>query len=104
MNLSSKFQLETGQIVFDPRGQVEAEQKPLAPRVVSLTDLRLGVLDNTKWNGGKLLRKIVALLEQEVTFAQVRYYQKESFSKHADPELINRIAAENDVVITAIGD
>ncbi len=100
----SPIQLETGQIVYDPRGHVEAKPQPLAPRVPSLTDLRLGVLDNTKWNGGNLLRKTIALLEQEAHFREVHYYKKESFSKNAAPELIDQIAAENDAVITAIGD
>ena len=100
----SSFQLETGQVVFDPRGIVEAESKSLAPRVSSLTDLRLGVLDNTKWNGGNLLRKVVALLEEDESFPEIHFYKKESFSKNAALELIDQIALENDVVITAIGD
>ena len=37
-------------------------------------------------------------------FAAVNYYRKESFSKAADPALIAQIAAENDIVLTAIGD
>ena len=37
-------------------------------------------------------------------FAAVNYYRKESFSKPADPALIAKIAAENDIVLTAIGD
>jgi hypothetical protein len=100
----SSFQLKTGQIVYDPRGLVESEVKPLAPRLSSLTNLQLGVLDNTKWNGGKLLRKIIALLAQEGVSVDVHYYKKESFSKNAAPELIDQIAAENEAVITAIGD
>ncbi len=96
--------LDTGQIVYDPRGVIEAEAKPMAPRVETLTGLRLGVLDNTKWNGGRLLRNTVALLEQDTDFAAVTTYKKESFSKNAAPELITQIAAENDIVITAIGD
>lgn len=100
----SSFQLETGQIVYDPRGVVEAEPKPLAPRLSSLEGLRLGILDNSKWNGGNLLRKVVSLLEEDETFAGVRFYKKESFSKNAVPELINQIALENEAVITAIGD
>ena len=76
----------------------------MAPRPTSLKNLRLGVLDNTKWNGGKLLRQTVSLLTQETTFEAVNFYQKESFSKNAAPELIAQIAAENDVVLTAIGD
>ena len=37
-------------------------------------------------------------------FAAVNYYVKQSFSKEAGPALIARIAAENDIVLTAIGD
>ena len=100
----SSFQLKTGQIVYDPRGFVESEVKPLAPRLSSLTKVELGILDNTKWNGGKLLRKIIDLLVHEGVSGDVHYYKKESFSRNAAPELIKRIAAENEAVITAIGD
>ena len=92
------------QIVFDPRGMVEAATKPLAPRVSALAGLRVGVLDNTKWNANRLLRKTVARLSDEVPLAAVNYYRKESFSKDADPALIETIAADNDIVLTAIGD
>jgi hypothetical protein len=92
------------QIVFDPRGIVAAERVELAPRVASLAGVRLAVLDNTKWNAGRLLRKTVARLERDASFAAVTYYRKESFSKDADPALIETIAAANDIVLTAIGD
>jgi hypothetical protein len=95
---------DTGPAVYDPRGAVEAEPRPLAPRVKSLAGLRLGVLDNTKWNGRKLLERTVALLQEEGAFAEVRRYQKESFSRNADPALIGRIARECEAVVTAIGD
>jgi hypothetical protein len=91
-------------IVFDPRGVVEAELTALAPRAGELNGLRLGVLDNTKWNANRLLRKTVALLGEQATLAAVNYYRKESFSKDADPALIETIAANNDIVLTAIGD
>jgi hypothetical protein len=92
------------QIVYDPRGVVEAEAKPPAPRVATLEGLRLGVLDNSKWNAGRLLRETVGLLAQAHGFAAVTHYQKDAFSFPAPPELIARIAAESDVVLTAIGD
>jgi hypothetical protein len=91
-------------IAFDPRGVVETEPLALARRVTSLDRLCLGVLDNTKWNANRLLRKTVAKLEQEFAFASVNYYRKESFSKDADATLIEAIAAANDIVLTAIGD
>ena len=90
--------------VFDPRGRVEAERVAAAPRVAGLGGLRLGILDNTKWNGNKLLRKTAARLGERHGFAAVNYYRKESFSKAADPALLAQIAAENDIVLTAIGD
>jgi hypothetical protein len=90
--------------IFDPRGRVDAERITPAPRRGSLDGLRLGVLDNTKWNAGKLLRKTTDRLGQKHRLAAVNYYKKESFSKNADPALLAQIVAENDIVLTAIGD
>jgi len=92
------------QIVFDPRGRVDAARIAPAPRVAALDGLRLGVLDNTKWNAGRLLRKTAARLGERHGFAAVNYYRKESFSKAAEPALLAAIAADNDIVLTAIGD
>ena len=64
--------------VFDPRGRVDAERMELAPRAGALKGLRLGILDNTKWNANRLLRKTAALLAA--------------------------VAAGNNIVLTAIGD
>ena len=100
----SSIQLKSGQIVYDPKGVVEAETKPLAPRIPSLEGLRFGVLNNSKWNSGSLLRKTVSLLEQNEHFSEVHFYKKESFSKIATPDLIDQIVKENDAVVTAIGD
>ena len=91
-------------IAFDPRGVVETTPLALAARVGALDGLRLGVLDNTKWNANRLLRKTIARLQDEFSFAAVNYYRKESFSKDADPSLIAAIAGANDIVVTAIGD
>ncbi len=95
---------DTSAFVFDPRGRLESSETPLAPRPTALAGLRLGVLDNSKWNANKLLRGAAAALGEQVEFAAVTYYVKHSFSKDADPALIARIAAECDIVLTAIGD
>jgi hypothetical protein len=89
--------------VFDPRGIVDFTITPLAPRKTKLEGLRLGILDNSKWNANKLLRGASVALG-EIKFAAVNYYVKHSFSKDATPELIEQIARENDIVLTAIGD
>ncbi len=89
---------------FDPRGRVETQRVAPAPRVATLAGLRLGILDNTKWNANRLLRKTAARLGERFALASVTTYRKESFSKSADPALLAAIAAENDIVLTAIGD
>jgi len=83
---------------------VGAEKKAIAARVRSLDGLRLGILDNTKWNANKLLREVREQLKAAHALASITYYRKESFSRFAAPELIEKIRAESDIVLTAIGD
>ena len=96
--------LPSGQVVYDPRGDVTVTPMALAPRRTSLNGLRIGFLDNSKWNGSKLLRAISALLKEQQGIASVTFYKKKSFSRIATEELIGQIACRNDAVITAIGD
>lgn len=91
--------------IFDPCGIVEIESRPLATRKNTLSGLRLGILDNSKWNANKLLRGSALALSKEIEFATVNYYVKtQGFSSDAPTELIDKIAEENDIVLTAIGD
>ena len=90
--------------VYDPRGVVEAALVPTAPRVKTLTGLRLGILDNTKWNANKLLRGLRDRLARKHALGAVTYYRKQGFSLNAAPDLIEDIAGNNDIVLTAIGD
>ncbi|MEX0638227.1 MAG: hypothetical protein WEC13_05710 [Burkholderiales bacterium] len=90
--------------VYDPRGVVGAERKATAARIQALDGLRLGILDNTKWNANKLLREVRDQLQAAHPLAEVHYYRKESFSRFADTALIETIRKENDIVVTAIGD
>jgi hypothetical protein len=91
-------------LLFDPRGIVDRTVVPCAPRKLELVGLRLGLLDNSKWNANKLLRGASAALGANIKFAAVNYYVKQRFSKDAAPELVEQIARENDIVLTAIGD
>ena len=81
-----------------------ASSDPIAPRVRTLEGLRLGILDNSKWNANKLLRGSAAAFADAVKFGAVNYYVKHNFSKDAAPDLLEQIARENDIVLTAIGD
>lgn len=96
--------LSNGHVTYDPRGIVEADAMVAAARVIALKGKRLAILDNTKWNAGKLLRSIQGQLAADAGLSAINYYRKHSFSMNAAPELLDEIAANNDVVITAIGD
>jgi hypothetical protein len=45
-------------LVFDPRGIVDVTVTPLAARKTGLDGLRLGILDNSKWNANKRSRPL----------------------------------------------
>ena len=89
---------------YDPRGIVEAEPRALSPRAADLRGLRLAVLDNAKMKAGKLLTYTAEVLNEEFAFSQVNTYVKRGFSYTATPEMIEQIAAGNDICITAIGE
>jgi len=91
-------------MIYDPRGTIDAPVLRLAKRPADLRGLRVGVLDNTKWNGWKLEDRIATILSGRLSLGPVRRYKKESFSRDARPELLAEIAAESDLVLTGIGD
>ena len=92
-------------IVFDPRGVVETEPLALSPR---RRHARRAAARRPRQH--QMERQSPAAQDrrrssqEELSFAAVNYYRKESFSKEADPALIATIAADNDIVLTAIGD
>lgn len=102
--MATLFATVSGVRVYDPRGVVHVERRTPAPRVASLNGLRVGILDNTKWNGWKLLERTMSIVGERSPLATVTRYKKEGFSVTAEPELIARIATENDVALTGIGD
>lgn len=91
--------------LLDPTGMAEGSADgTLSPRPVSLRGLRIGLLDNTKPNGTLLLEEIARLLQSEHGAGEAVLYTKDYFGTPAAEPQIERIAAENDVVITAVGD
>lgn len=90
--------------IYDPRGSVAAQMREISPRASSLQGLRLGVLDNTKWNANKLLRALREELAAQHGLKPTGYYRKESFSRFAEPQLLDEIRKQSDLVVTAIGD
>ena len=90
--------------IYDPRGSLSNTSGQPAQRVPRLDKLRLGVLNNTKWNAAKLLNEVVSLLSEEARFAEINHFKKETYTRVADPLLLEAIAKGNDIALVAIGD
>ena len=96
---------EPDQIVFDPRG-VGRDRAARAFARAPPRSTGCGSASSTTPNGTPIAccARPWRSCSKEHSFAAVNYYRKESFSKDADPALIATIAADNDIVLTAIGD
>lgn len=76
----------------------------LAPRPASLRGLTVGLLGNTKPNAEVLLGEIAGELKDRYDVGEFRSYTKDYFGTPVKPDLLARIVAECDLVITAVGD
>jgi len=83
-----------------------------APAATALVDerhigkqgIRLGVLDNSKGNADHLLRFIVDAVKASVPVSSVVSLRKGTVSLPAPAEILDQLAAEADVVVSAMAD
>ena len=66
--------------------------------------IRLGVLDNSKGNADHLLKFIVDSVKASVSVASVVSLRKSSVSLAAPAEILDQLARETDVVVSAMAD
>ena len=74
-----------------------------APRLESLENKRLGLIDDAKDGARELLEEIADVLNERYGVSNVVYHRKPSASKPADPDVITSMAQECDYVVVAIG-
>jgi hypothetical protein len=97
--------MATHELLLDPTGMEDgALDSTLSPRPVSLRGLTIGLLDNTKPNATMLLNEIARELQDHHGAGEARLYTKDYFGTPASRELLDQIADECDVVISAVGD
>ncbi len=90
--------------VFDPTTEVKEQAIAFVPRPSSLQGKRIGLVENTKFNSDRLLRKIGALLEHEYGAAGSVMWRKLNPSVPAHPEILDEARGKVDVVVAGIGD
>lgn len=89
--------------LMDPFGDPKPEASG-APRLATLAGKRIGLLDNRKGNADHLLRAIATRLQTQYGAADVVMRQKATYSRQAQPEILEELARDTDFVIAAIGD
>lgn len=90
--------------VFDPTTEAKEQAIAFVPRPDSLRNLRVGLVENTKFNSDKLLLKIAAILEQEHGTTSHIMRSKHNSGVPAHEEIVNEFTANCDVIIAGVGD
>ena len=73
-------------------------------RTLSGKGIRLGVLDNSKANADHLLKLIVEGVKKDFKVDSVVYKRKPASSRPATDELLDELAKEADLVVSAMAD
>ena len=87
-----------------PEAPVPATAEAGEQRKFAKGGLRLGILDNSKGNADHLLKFIVDGVKALVPVASVVSLRKGSVSLPAPKEILDRLAAEADFVVSAMAD
>ena len=87
-----------------PEAPVPATAAVMAQRKFAKGGLRLGMLDNSKGNADHLLAFIVAGVKALLPVASVVSLRKGSVSLPAPGDILERLAAEADFVVSAMAD
>jgi hypothetical protein len=90
--------------VFDPTTEAKEQTVAFVPRPDSLRNLRIGLVENTKYNSDKLLARIAAILEKEYGAKSHIMRSKHNSGVPAHKEIIDEYTANCDVVIAGVGD
>jgi hypothetical protein len=90
--------------IFDPTVEAKEETIAFVPRPESLRNLRIGLVDNTKYNSDKVLLKIATILEKEHGAKNHIIRSKRNASVPVHEEIITEFMANCDVAIAGIGD
>jgi len=89
-------------IVLDPTGELKPAKRELTARPESLSGLTIELLDISKARGNIFLDRV----EEKLTAigAEVKRFQKPTFTKPAPVDLRHEIATSCDAVIEALAD
>jgi hypothetical protein len=91
-------------LIYSPEGQSVRQSHSLAPTPAPLAELRIAALDNGKPGADWLLRAFGEELAQRTGASFVGVQRKGSAATPCEDALLERLAAEADLVVTGTAD
>jgi hypothetical protein len=90
--------------ILDPTVELSTQPIKFVTRPGSLSGLRVGLVENTKFNSDRLLEKIGDILVADYGAASARMWRKHNASVPAHEEIVQELRATCDVMVAGIGD
>jgi len=90
--------------LFDPTAGPVGRDVKIAPRPLRLDGLRIGLVENTKFNSDVLLRRLADRLGRRHDMTVARMVRKRSPSHEVDEAAVEASRAQSDFVVSGIGD
>ena len=90
--------------LFDPTAAPVGREVMMAPRPGRLDGLRIGLVENTKFNSDKLLLRLADRLGRRHRMTVAGMVRKRSPSHEVDEAAIASLRKQSDFVVSGIGD
>jgi hypothetical protein len=90
--------------ILDPTTRPKEQKIEYAPRPRDLNGLRIGLIDNTKYNSDRFLLKIAERLKTRFGMEMVMLNRKQSAAAQVTEEAAQQLRNKTDFVIAGIGD
>jgi hypothetical protein len=90
--------------LLDPTTEAVTQTIAFKPRPDSLIGKRIALIENTKFNSDKLLKRIGDILKSEHGAAEVKMFRKHNSSVPAHKEIIEEVTSTCDVMVAGVGD
>ena len=90
--------------LMDPTGTTPDHEHHMAPRLASVDGLRIGLLTNGKVNADVLIKETAELFRRRNGCTVAELIDKRDASRPAPEGMLAEIAADCDLLLTAVGD
>lgn len=90
--------------IFDPTISAEREAFSYAPRPKDLHGLKVGLVENTKFNSETILRKVAERLDERYKVKLAHVDHKQSSSHSVSDDGLAKLKEAADFVLAGVGD